>query len=303
MGARVAAIVVNFEQTEASIRCLLSVLASIDADVLPILVDNASRDDPAIAVRAAVPSVEIIRTRRNGGYAAGCNAGARRALSLGASHLLFLNNDATLEPGAVASLLAAAGDHPQAILAPKIVYANDPARVWWAGGELRKPSMENRHIGQGDPAEAHVRDRTVDWATGCALFVTAQTYRRLGPLDESYFLYLEDVDWSVHASRIGVESRLVARAVAHHEVSTSTSLLPSAHILYYGCRNTYRLALKHNRWPARARVAGELGISVVKAIARNAFFPSHRRDPLYRARTRALIDAFLGRTGPLPARS
>jgi len=190
--------------------------------------------------------------------------------------------------------------HPDAILAPKIVYAADPQRVWSAGGAVRRPWMENSHLGQDDDSGAHSTPRRVDWATGCALFCSTRTFTKVGPFDEALFLYMEDLDWCLRAARLGVEVWYEPEAVVLHEVSASTGSLPQPDILYYGCRNTYRVALRHNRGVRRGAMAISVAWTLGKAGVRNAISSGHRRDPLYRARTRALVDVVAGRSGPAP---
>jgi GT2 family glycosyltransferase len=299
LGQKLAVVVVNWEQAGRSLACLRSVLSAAGPDMLAVLVDNGSAESLA-ELQVHVPSVRVVRLDENRGYAAACNAGASYAISGGATQLLFLNNDTTLAPGAVYALMTAAEQHPDAILAPQIVYAADPHRVWSAGGVVRRPWMVNNHVGQGDDARAHSVPQRVDWATGCALFCSAGTFRKVGPFDEGLFLYMEDLDWCLRAARLGVEIWYEPASIVLHEVSASTGELPAPDILYYGCRNTYRVAFRHNRGPRRVAMAAGFAWTLGKAGVRNAISGAHRRDPLYQARTRALVDVVAGRTGPAP---
>lgn len=299
MSARIGVVVVNWEQAERSATCLRSVLAGSGSDVLAILVDNGSRRSFDVS-REQLSSVYLARLSENRGYAAACNFGARLAIEAGVSYLLLLNNDTTLAPGALDALLAAADRHPDSILAPMIVFSSDPGRVWSAGGTLHRPWMENSHLGQGDDVNRHATERRVDWATGCALFCSAKTFVNVGGLDEGFFLYLEDLDWCLQAARKGIDVWFEPAAVVTHDVSASTSALPAPEVVYYGCRNTYRVALRHNTGPRRILLALALVWTTGKAVLRNAISPNHRRDPTYQARTRALLDVVRGRTGPAP---
>jgi GT2 family glycosyltransferase len=292
----VGVVVVNWEQASKSLTCLRSVLAAGGVRVLAVLVDNGSTESLA-EIEECLPDVRLVRLRSNLGYAAACNAGASRALAEGAQHLLFLNNDAQLEGGTLGALMAANARHPDAIIAPKIVYAEDPEHLWSAGGDVRRPWMQNRHFGQGELAVNHSVSRRVGWATGCALFCSARTFQRVGPLDEGFFLYLEDVDWCLRAGRFGVEVWYEPDAVILHEVSATTSRLPEPDVLYYGCRNTYRVAFRHSPALLRGGMAINVAWTLTKVVLRNAVSSSHRNDPLYRARTQALFDFVFGRKG------
>jgi GT2 family glycosyltransferase len=296
----IAVLVVNWNDEAASIRALRSVPAT--EKVLPVLVDNGSDVDPTEAVRDASVGARIERLKANRGYGAACNHGVAVAEKFGATHVLLMNNDAELEPGALDQLVAADRDFPGCLLAPVIVYSDMPDRVWSAGGYLEPPYLQNHHIGLGDSLDAHRLRRRVEWATGCALWFSVETWRRIGPLDEAFFLYLEDVDWCLRAARVGVETWLVPEAIVRHEVSRTTRELSSETLRYYAYRNHFRLAFRHSRGWRRGAVAFEFAWTVAKISLRSLFHSSYRHDSWYHARTLALRDVALGRWGPAPER-
>jgi GT2 family glycosyltransferase len=158
--------------------------------------------------------------------------------------------------------------------------------------------MKSFHIGQGDPSTRHHVSHPIDWTTGCAMFMSVDTYRRLGPLDEEFFLYLEDVDWCLRGAAHGIQTRFVAEAVIDHEVSMTVRSLPPGEVRYYAYRNYYRLAFRHApRW-ARPLIGADIGWTLVKIAVRWTLFPSYRRDAYYHARTWAVLDALRRRWGP-----
>jgi len=294
-------VVVNWNDLESTLRCLGSIRAS-SPDALLVLVDNASDGDPSGPVRHAYPEAEVVRLDTNRGYAGGCNAGAERALARGAQHILFLNNDASIDEGTIPALLEAARVHPDAILGPKIVYSDRPETVWSAGGELSGPLLRNRHLGEGEPARDHQVDRRVSWTTGCALFVSARCFRRIGPLDERYFLYLEDTDWCLRAAELGIETWFAAGAVVRHEVSrTLRSPALASSVRYYAYRNQYQLAIRRTSAWWRPLVIADAVWTLIKAGIRSALSAGYRGDSHYHARTRGIRDFLLGRGGPMPA--
>src|SRR2546430_3576867 len=289
---RIAVIVVNWNGTGRSLACLRSVIATGYPGLVPILVDNGSADDPRSRFETDLPDVTVLRLDETLGYAAGCNAGARWALDAGAHFLCFLNNDTTVEANVFKELLAAARRHPDAILGPRIVYSRDPAMVWSAGGQVSGPWMRNRHIGRDQPVSAHGSPQRVAWTTGCALFVSSATYRRLGPLDEGYFLFLEDVEWCVRAHRRGIDTWYVPGAVVRHEVSGSTGSLPADHVYYYGCRNTYRLAFSQQLGRDPLWMSRELGRADAPMAPRSGLVPGYRPRSDLRGRGHALMGFF-----------
>lgn len=296
-------IVVNWNDLGASVECLRSVLQA-SPDAMPILVDNGSPEDATAECRRLLPGVRVLRLSENRGYAGGCNAGAEAAIADGAGYLLLLNNDTVLEADTIPALLRAHERHPDTILAPKIVYADAPEVVWSAGGRVWGALLENEHVGKGDDTSLHTRPGPVDWASGCALFLSVDTYRRLGPMDERYFLYLEDVDWCLRGRRAGIATWFVPEAVVRHQVSrTLRSERWSPHVRYYAYRNKYGLALRQGRPALRPLVIADAVWTLLKALARSALSSPYRRDAYYHMRTRAVLDFLRGRWGPLPAPS
>jgi GT2 family glycosyltransferase len=291
-----AVVIVNWNDTAASIRALRSVRST--DPVLPILVDNHSRDDPTAAVLEACPDAVVDRLAENAGYAAACNHGVRIGAALGADRVLVMNNDAELATDALDRLAAAHHEHPGCVLAPLIVYADAPNEVWSAGGYLEPPCVRNHHLGLGDTRAAHSSPRPVEWATGCALYFSIATFARVGPFDEAFFLYLEDVDWCLRARRVGVATWMIPDAIVRHDVSRTTGGLPSESIRYYAYRNHFRLAFRHALGWERGAVAAELAWTLAKIGVRTVAFPAFRHDAWYHARTRAIRDFLLGRWGP-----
>ncbi|HEY6425739.1 MAG TPA: glycosyltransferase family 2 protein [Acidimicrobiales bacterium] len=293
-----AVIVVNWNDTSASIRALRSARAK--SQLLRILVDNGSATDPRPEVLARCPGSVVERLPANRGYAAACNRGIEIAATRGASHVLIMNNDAELARDALDELMAADTEIPGRVLAPLIVYSDAPDRIWSAGGYVEPPYLRNHHIGLGESLESHRTRKRVQWATGCSLWFSVDIWRRLGPLDEAFFLYLEDVDWCLRAAEAGVETWFVPEAVVRHDVSRTTGGLSPVVLRYYAYRNHFRLAFRHARGVGRLVIAFELVWTAIKIGLRSFGSSSYRHDPWYHARTRALRDFLLGHWGPAP---
>jgi GT2 family glycosyltransferase len=168
------------------------------------------------------------------------------------------------------------------------------------------PLFRNDHLGEGSLASRIDVSRRVDWATGCALFLSVETFNQLGPMDEAYFLYLEDVDWCLRATRLGIYTWFVPDALVRHEVSrTLGSHEWSAHVRYYAYRNRYRLAFRNGSLLTKPIVVGDALWTLAKAGLRSATSSAYRRDTHYHVRTRAILDFLGNRWGayPVPAPS
>ena len=299
MPETVGVVVVNWNGLADTRACLRSI-AALDPPVgITVVVDNGSTDDSVTALRAEFPDVSVVTLGVNRGYAAAANIGVQHVRDAGAQYAWLLNNDTTVEPGTLSALLAAAkAIAAPALLAPKILDAR--GRIWSAGGELRWPWLERSHIGAGADRNAYDEMRRVAWASGCSLFFPCDVFDQIGPIDERYFLYVEDVDWCLRARRHGVPVWFVPQARITHGVSRSVGAADPRLLRYYACRNYYMLVRRHAGIAGRAWASGRFALTAVKAALRLLVSAEHRRDPMYAAQTRALLDVARRRGGPAP---
>jgi GT2 family glycosyltransferase len=216
----VSAVIVNLDQREKLLECVRSVegaLARVEESADVTVVDNGSRDGSADAVRAAHPAVRVIEAGRNLGFAGGVELGVQASEG---EWVLLLNNDATLEPDAVAELLHAAEGRPRVgSVAAQLRFADGSERINSAGfGVDRLGVAYERRLGEpGDPPEEEPQD--VFGASGGAAIFRRAMLEELGGLDTSFFVYLEDVDLAWRARAAGWTALYAPAAIAHHHHS------------------------------------------------------------------------------------
>jgi GT2 family glycosyltransferase len=241
----VAAVVLNWNRREDTLACLASLERVPDRPELVVVVDNASTDGTAEAVAERFPRAELVRSPENRGFAGGNNLGIERALELGADHVLILNNDAEVEPGAIRTLVDAAAARPDAgSVGAKILFAEPPNLVWFAGAEYDpRRGYNGRQRGYREPDDGRWDGiRETDRACGAAMLVPRAVLERVGGFDESLFLYAEDVEWSLRAARAGFRHYVVGESVVRHHVSAAAGGESSPLTLYYGLRNSLVVA-------------------------------------------------------------
>lgn len=299
--AAVAVVVVNWNGAETTGRCLHSLLALRGPLPRVIVVDNGSTDGSPGLLAREFPQVEVAALPANLGYAAACNVGIERARRADVRYVWLLNNDTVIEPDALAALVAAAERrHAPAIFAPKILTGGASERIWSAGGALRWPWLERVMLGRDAPADACAEPRELAWATGCSLFVPIEVCEMAGPMDERYFLYLEDVDWCLTARRHGVPVWFVPDARISHVVSGSVRTLDPKILRYYDCRNYFLFVFRHAGAVGRTWALLRLLVTFAKTGVRVLVSPSCRHDAYYHAQTRALWDVVRRRSGKAP---
>jgi len=218
------AITVNWNRADDTMECLGSLVRSgIDPSNI-IVVDNNSLDGSVERIREKMSSTEIMEMGENLGYIRGVNRGISRALEMGASMILLINNDATVEEGAVSGLIKGAARHEFAgILGPKILYYGENT-VWFAGGRFDRRWGFSTHPGMDKPDGGTEEERRVDFITGCIMLVRSKVFTDIGLFDESLWMYSEDLDFCLKAESGGWESWYIPSAVGHHKVSASSGV-------------------------------------------------------------------------------
>ncbi len=196
--------------------CFRSLFASDYPNLTVWLADNASADDSLAWTREAFPQVRIVETGGNLGWSGGNNAGIRKALEAGADYVWILNNDVEVAPDCISKQIELA-EQPggPAIVGPMIYYYDDRNAVWFEGGKIDFDSLRAEHCSR-DVFQALPHAQR--FITGCALMVHRSVFERIGLIDERLFIYWEDTDFCVRATRAGFAVGFVADAVMYHKV-------------------------------------------------------------------------------------
>ena len=206
-GASAACVVVTYDALPWIERCLESV-----AGIETVVVDNGSSDGTVDLVRERFPAVRVIEAE-NRGLCAGWNRGIG---STSAEHILVLNADAWLVDDALAELVEAAGRHPRAaVVGPRLSNPDGTLQrsvrgfptAWRLATEylyLRKLAPRSRALNAFYGAGFdHASEREVEWLMGACMLVRRAAFDDVGPFDERYFLFSEEVDWMRRATDRG----------------------------------------------------------------------------------------------------
>jgi GT2 family glycosyltransferase len=220
----VFAVICNWNGGGDNIECIESLLNSGFSTHRIVFVDNGSEDGSREAVAARFPGISRIDNPDNRGFGEASNQGARWALERGAQAVFFVNNDLVVEPGVLEGLCARLDRHPsRGIVGPRVLYKDDPSRVWCAGGMLTWRQNLSTLLGHQSPDGPLWRvERAVDYIPGCALLARAELLEQVGLFDASYFAYMEDVDLCLRARRSGWEVWLAGELAVRHGTSRAT---------------------------------------------------------------------------------
>jgi GT2 family glycosyltransferase len=265
--------------------------------VAVLVVDNASSDGtPAEVAKHFGDSVTISRTGGNYGYAGGNNVGLRIAREAGAEFVVLVNPDARVSTSCVEDMVGALTSDPDVGLAsPAICYAGSDI-VWYGGSEVDLRSGSTYHSHEGDQVgELPAGSFDTGRASGCVMGLRIEVFNSIGGLDERYFLYYEETEWSLRMKGEGYRIIVVASARAWHDVGHGKGSATAGYH-YYMTRNRLLLIAEYGPQGVGRALPRSLRDSFLTFIANAKNDPSGAGRS-FRAITCGYVDFFRGRYG------
>lgn len=266
---KIFVILLNLNAYEDTRDCLDSLQQVHYPNCEVIVVDNGSSDDSAARIQEEFPSIQLLRNKENIGFAGGNNLGIEYALDHDAAYVLLLNNDTLVDPGFLSHLVQMGEPDPNiGILGPKIFYASEPTRIWFAGGIVRYGRGSCDHVGkdQFDQDGKFSAAKDTAFITGCAMMIRAEVLQRIGLLDSKLFIYWEDNDFCMRARDAGYRCVFVPTAHVWHKISRTCGP-QSSFTLYLSTRNQLMWVAKHVPFPYKPfTLTFTLGRKLLKII-------------------------------------
>lgn len=289
----VAVAIVNYNTRDHLRECLTTVAAAGTAEV--VVVDNGSTDGSADMVRAEFPGVTLHVAHANPGYGGGANRAVARCR---AEHVLLLNSDTRLRPGALAALAAYMDEHPRVgVVGPRLLNPDGtlqpscfpfptplaPAlqRHPLDGLLALVPALRERRLGTW----SHDRARRVPWVLGAAMLLRRAAFEAAGGFDEGFFLYFEEVDLCYRLRAAGWETHFVPATEVTHVGRVSTSQYRPA-TLAQSCRSAELFYRRHYRGARLAQAVLVLRGTMALRLLRDAARRGLTRD----ANARRVLD-------------
>ena len=236
MMAQVFVVIVTFNSEGVIVDCLKSVLR--EKTLAIIVIDNASTDGTVELVKQKFPKCQLIQLKSNVGYGSGNNIGIQKALEGQAEYVLLLNPDTVITSQAIEQFIKAAKKrHDRGIFGPKIYLNKKMQQLWSVGGVIDANRFTAGLRGfQEQDTEKYNSEEECDFISGTCMFIPSQILKRGLRFYEPYFLYYEDVEFSVGAVRLDYPSIIVPGAkIIHSETSQEAHYLPIKQ--YYLARN------------------------------------------------------------------
>ena len=223
MEIKISIITINYNGLKDTCE-LIESLPLENQSIEVIVVDNASKEDEASIISSRYPQVKVIRSEQNLGFAGGNNLGIKAAQG---KYLFFINNDVILKPQTsdIRHLISRLEtDDKIGAVCPKIRFAWGDKPIQFAGyTPLSRYTMRNRSIGFGETDKGQYDTaHPTPYAHGAAMMVKREVLEKVGLMPECYFLYYEELDWSMMFTRAGFTIWYEPACTIYHKESQTT---------------------------------------------------------------------------------
>ncbi len=251
----VSIIIVHYRGVADTVACLKSIkgIKHPHFTFSVVVVDNGSKEALELPQNQLPKRTTVVRSDTNLGFTSGNNLGLEQAIEINhPDYVLLLNNDTTVDPDFLSELLKIAENNPNTGMVSPLIYfsagrefhqgaysAEEQGRViWYAGGNIDWSNLDCFHRGVDEVDREQFIDQTEsEFATGCCVLIPHKILERVGLLDPKYFLYLEDVDWSMRIKKAGFKLYFAPKAHIWHNNAGSTGGSGSGLQSYYQTRN------------------------------------------------------------------
>ncbi len=232
----VSIVTVNYNHSETTIELINSLTKITYPNMEIIVVDNASPNDNPKKMKEAYPSIILIESVINYGFAGGNNLGIMRAQG---EYVLLLNNDVEVMPDFLEPLVGKLQNNPDyGAISPKIHYYYKENTIQYAGFTPIHPrTVRNITIGKGEKdIGQYDKDYETAYAHGAAMMVPMSVIKHIGLMSYEFFLYYEEADWCQRIKNAGYKIGYVHNSKVLHKESVTTGKMGALKV-YYLSRN------------------------------------------------------------------
>ena len=236
MQAKVGIVLVNYNGEKFQNDCIKTIKDMNYDNYKIIIVDNDSKDNSVKLAQELYNDLVIIETGENCGVAKGNNIGIEKALKLGCEYVLLLNNDTEVHKDMLMNMIRKADE--KTMVTCKMYFFEPSNLIWCAGGYINWNKASTIHNGECEVDKGQYDEsRLIEYTPTCCLLVHRDIFKRVGLMDEKYFMYYDDTDFLVRCNKAGIKTWYESTAKLWHKVSSSSGGSLSKLSIYYGDRN------------------------------------------------------------------
>ena len=236
---KVGIVILNWNGIEDTLECLKSVFSLRYKNFEVVVVDNGSIDDSTKIIPKEYPSVSLIENHTNLGYTGGNNIGMKHALNRGADYVWLLNNDTVVEKNTLDALIDEAGKKDDVgLISPLIYHYYESTKVQYGVCYANVDKFNFIHVPEKKEANSFLKNK-IFVMVGAALLIKKDVIESIGFLNEKYFAYFEDLEYSVRAHKKGFKASVCVNAKILHKESASTGSKNAPFQVFLRTRNEY----------------------------------------------------------------
>ncbi|HUQ48629.1 MAG TPA: glycosyltransferase family 2 protein [Gemmatimonadaceae bacterium] len=266
--------ILNWNNADDTISCVAALLAASPPPERIVIVDNGSADNSLSRIRdwlnflqsqsepASAP-VHLVAANRNLGFAGGTNRGLEWLMNeTDVSHLLILNNDATVSKSFFADVSeAVAAVGVDSVIGPTVFEDPERDKVWYAGGvEIPYRALVEHTVVQ----PRSTAPRPTDFVSGCAMIVSRGVIEKIGGLADIFFpAYFEDGDFCHRARRAGFKVMYAPKPSAYHKVGSTVRAAKLETLLAYS-KSRLRVIYVRRNYSGAMKLAALTYLGVTK---------------------------------------
>jgi len=223
--SNIAVILVNWNQYELTRSCIISILNCSFQDFEIFLVDNASEDNSLEKLKQEFSDITFIQNKKNLGFTGANNIAIKEAIRRKFEYIMLLNNDTEVkfnffEP----LLLSLKNDTKLVAVQPLILNFHDKNTVWNFGGKFNNFFGYVTTMNKGINKSKLLENKNTEWISGCCFLFKSEIIDKIGYLDDYFFVYYEDADFSLRIKEAGYEIGLQKNSEIYHHEGASWKL-------------------------------------------------------------------------------
>lgn len=262
---KVAVILLNWNNVLDTLACLESLKNSYYQNYFVIVIDNGSKVNPEEEILSKFSSVKFIRNEKNLGFTGGMNKGIKAALQQGADYIWLLNNDTKVFSDTLSKLVGEAEtDNKIGLVSPVVESEN----YTYFGTYLDIPTQTRRNFASTEEfnsAKEGSPQNICLWGT--ALLIKTEVISKVGLLDDAFFAYFEDMDFSLRVTSAGYKNLLCTDAMISHRKCDQSRIYYPDHYHFYMARNEYFFWMKHLQQPQKSTFRRKYISRIIKKSA------------------------------------
>jgi GT2 family glycosyltransferase len=288
-------IVLNYNNWEDTVECVNSLHKNGINYSNILIVENCSSNDSYNKLQSASPSVKIIKTERNLGFAGGNNIGIKYALHNNFEYAILLNNDTLINSAeTIPNLINEMDNKNETSLGSGRIFCYPQQEViWYDGGKLigwRATAIHYNYRLKKSEVRLKNNLQQIDFISGCFMCIRMRDFPKLGYLDEKFFMYLEDIEYCYRAKGNKLKLLYIPEAVIYHKAKGEEKNTPR--LVYYSIRNRRLLIKLH------LKIIAKVYFELVLFIKKFVWFFSNKH--YYKILVQAISDYNKKYFGPAP---